>query len=345
MLTDTHCHIHEASYPLNAADVLARAHENGVDRMICVGTNQQSSREAVEFAAKYDGVFASVGVHPHDTKDGWGEIAHILKSVRNSRTIPSQNGFAPGLTGALAPGQPWAADVLVQEDASTRSTSVSSQPLHLSPEGLRSSSERRPNAMGEPVAPHKVTRGGNGGAAGDQGRGVEARCNNLVAIGEIGLDYYYGHSPRDTQIEALEAQIELALKYDLPIIFHVRDAFDDFWPVFDNFHGIRGELHSFTDNQANLDQGLQRGLLVGVNGISTFTKDPAQQQMFATIPPKHMLFETDAPFLTPTPLRGTINEPALVRHVADHHAKIRGMTTQEIAAITSANATALFALD
>lgn len=146
------------------------------------------------------------------------------------------------------------------------------------------------------------------------------------------------------QIQALEAQIQLALDHNLPIIFHVREAFADFWPIFDNFRGIRGELHSFTDTQLNLDEGLKRGLYVGVNGISTFTKDPLQQAMFANIPLEKMLLETDAPFLTPTPFRGKVNEPAFVRNVAEHQAAVRELPLEQIAAATTANAHALFAL-
>lgn len=262
MLVDTHCHIHEPSYPLDQKETLKNARNAGVEALICVGTNAQSSREAVEFASKHEGVFASIGVHPHDTKDGWEGV----------KTIPSR---------------------------------------------LRSSNPS--------------------GVAGSE-------RNKLVAIGEIGLDYFYTHSPREMQIRALEEQVELALKYDLPVIFHVREAFDDFWPILDNFHGIRGELHSFTDNQKNLEEGLSRGLYIGVNGISTFTKDAAQQAMFAAIPIKRMLFETDAPFLTPQPLRGKVNEPAFVRLVAEHHARLRGTSLEEIAAITTANARALFSL-
>lgn len=165
-----------------------------------------------------------------------------------------------------------------------------------------------------------------------------------VAVGEIGLDYYYTHSPRDIQIEALQAQIETALQYDLPIIFHVREAFDDFWPIFDAFRGIRGVLHSFTDSQANLEEGLKRGLFIGVNGISTFTKDKIQQAMFQAIPLDRLLLETDAPFLTPAPFRGKVNEPAYVREVAEHQASIRNIPFGDIAAATTANAEALFAL-
>jgi TatD DNase family protein len=124
----------------------------------------------------------------------------------------------------------------------------------------------------------------------------------------------------------------------------VREAFDDFWPIFDTYPGLRGVLHSFTDSELNMNKALERGLYIGVNGISTFTKDAAQQQMFAAIPLEHLLLETDAPFLTPVPFRGKVNEPAFVKNVAEHHAKIRGLSIDDIAAATTANAHALFAL-
>jgi TatD DNase family protein len=247
VLIDTHCHIHEADYPLPVADVLQRAAAAGVGKMILVGTSEQSSADAIKLAAQHDSLYATVGVHPHDTKDGVDKITEYAKQ-------------------------------------------------------------------------------------------------GVVAVGEIGLDYFYNHSPREVQIAALESQIQTALDNGLPIIFHVREAFDDFWSVFDNFHGIRGELHSFTDTQANLDEGFKRGLYVGVNGISTFTKDPAQQQMYANIPLERMLLETDAPFLTPTPYRGTINEPAFVSEVANFHATVRGIHPSDVAEATTKNASTLFSL-
>lgn len=248
MLVDTHCHIQELSYPLATKDVLLRATESGVEKMICVGTNEQSSLEAIEFAERYDHLYASIGVHPHDTKDGYDKL-------------------------------------------------------------------------------------------------IDMCSGKIVAVGEIGLDYFYTHSPREVQIEALKMQIELAIVRDLPIIFHVRDAFDDFWPIFDHYAPkIRGVLHSFTDSQENMLFAIERGLYIGVNGISTFTKDEKQRAMFASIPVDRLLLETDAPFLTPSPLRGKVNEPAYVRYVAEHHAKIRGLSLDELAIKTSANAHALFAL-
>ncbi len=164
----------------------------------------------------------------------------------------------------------------------------------------------------------------------------------IVGIGEIGLDYYYTHSPRDIQIEMLEKQITLATEHDLPISFHVREAFDDFWPIFDNFRGLRGVLHSYTDNLSNMEKALSRGLLIGVNGISTFARD--KQELYKVIPYQKMLLETDAPYLTPHPHRGKINEPALLRHVANYIANLQSINLQELSRATEASATTLFSL-
>lgn len=173
--------------------------------------------------------------------------------------------------------------------------------------------------------------------------------NRIVGVGEIGLDYYYLNSPREAQIAALEQQLQWAIDYDMPVSFHVRDSqdrsvsvWDDFWPIVDNFRGIRGVLHSFTDTQKQLEQGLSRGFFVGVNGISTFTKDAAQQAMYASIPLERVLLETDAPFLTPAPYRGTMNEPKYVRRVAEHVATVHARSVDDVAALTTDNASRLF---
>ena len=165
---------------------------------------------------------------------------------------------------------------------------------------------------------------------------------DIVGIGEIGLDYFYTHSPREIQIAALEQQLQWALDYSLPVSFHVRDGFDDFWPIYANFSGIRGVLHSFTDSMANLQTALSQGLYIGVNGISTFSK--TNNAMWDAIPLDKMLLETDAPFLTPVPHRGKVNEPAFVRHVAEYHANRRGVELEHLARVTSANASNLFLL-
>lgn len=165
----------------------------------------------------------------------------------------------------------------------------------------------------------------------------------VVAIGEIGLDYYYQHSSRGEQIAALEAQLQLACDHSLPVSFHVRDAYDDFWPIYDNFRA-RGVLHSFTDTRATMERALTRNLYIGINGISTFTIDLAQQEMYRDIPLGNILLETDAPFLTPAPYRGKMNTPAYVRIVAEHYARLKEVDFDTVAATTSQTARELFNL-
>jgi TatD DNase family protein len=165
----------------------------------------------------------------------------------------------------------------------------------------------------------------------------------VVAIGECGLDYFYEHSPREDQISVLRFQLALAVEADVPVIFHVREAFTDFWPIFDSFEGkIRGVLHSFTDSQAHMEAAVERGLFIGVNGIATFAKQTQQLAMYKSIPTDHLLLETDAPFLTPAPFRGTINEPKQIRTVAEYLAALREEPLEQLAQITTRNARTLF---
>ena len=168
----------------------------------------------------------------------------------------------------------------------------------------------------------------------------------VVAVGECGLDYYYEHSPKEAQIEILKFQIELALQHDLPLIFHVRDAFDDFWPIFDNYKDIRGVVHSFSATEKELGEILARpNLYVGLNGIMTFTKRDDQLAAAKQVPLERLLLETDAPFLTPVPYRGKVGEPRYVRTVAAFLADLRGETLESLATATTANAGQLFNLD
>jgi len=166
----------------------------------------------------------------------------------------------------------------------------------------------------------------------------------VVAIGECGLDFYYDHSPKTEQLRILKFQLELARAADLPLIFHVREAFDDFWPVFDSYPDLRGVLHSFTDSAENLAKALERGLYVGVNGIATFVKDPALLEVYKSIPADRLLLETDSPFLSPHPHRGRTNQPKRLVDVANFLAGLRGETPEALAAATTANARKLFGI-
>lgn len=164
----------------------------------------------------------------------------------------------------------------------------------------------------------------------------------VVAIGECGLDFYYKHSPKSDQIAVLNFQIELALEKKLPIIFHVREAFDDFWPIFDKYHGIRGVLHSYTDSVENLTKALERNLHIGINGIATFANNQKLLEVYKKVPQDKLLLETDAPFLTPTPYRGSINQPKRLGAVAKFVAQLRDEPLEDLSQATTANARQLF---
>jgi TatD DNase family protein len=164
----------------------------------------------------------------------------------------------------------------------------------------------------------------------------------VVAVGECGLDYFYGHSSKADQAKVLRFQIELALEHDLPLIFHVRDAFADFWQIFDEYKNVRGVIHSFSAGRKELEQILQRNLYVGLNGIMTFTKDAEQLAAAKTVPPDKLVIETDAPFLTPVPYRGTLCQPKHVRATAEFLANLRGESLESFADVTTRNAHDLF---
>lgn len=269
-ITDTHCHIHEAQAGIGNDDpvhnkwhkagktdadaIIADANAAGVRRMICVGTDVEDSRVAVEFVQGRPGLWASIGIHPHEA----------------SRYV----------------GKP--------DDLVTFASLASRQ--------------------------------------------------KVVAVGECGLDYFYDHSSKEDQAKILRFQIELAMQHDLPMVFHVRDAFDDFWSIFDSYKGIRGVIHSFTATEKVLAEALERKLYIGLNGIMTFTKDDQQLAAAKKVPLDAMVLETDAPFLTPAPYRGTICEPKHAATTLSFVANLQGLTDQHIAEKTTANASRLFNL-
>lgn len=168
--------------------------------------------------------------------------------------------------------------------------------------------------------------------------------SKVVAVGETGLDYYRQTSSKDDQKAVLRLHIEAGLEMNLPVIFHVRDAWEDFWPIFDTYRNIRGVVHSFSAHRAHLDKILDRGLSVGLNGIMTFTKDDGQLEAAKAVPLERLLLETDAPFLTPAPFRRELCEPKHILTIAEFLAKLRGEKLDELATQTTGNAIKLFGL-
>lgn len=173
---------------------------------------------------------------------------------------------------------------------------------------------------------------------------VELDREKVIGIGECGLDYYREGYDKQSQERALRFQIELALDNDLPLAFHVRDAFDDFFEILDDYEGVRGLVHCFSSGVDELDKALERGLYISLNGIMTFTKDPVQLMAAKKLPLQRLLLETDCPFLAPVPKRGQRNEPANVLFTAQFLANLRGEDLETLKKQTSANTLELFGI-
>ena len=173
---------------------------------------------------------------------------------------------------------------------------------------------------------------------------VELDREKVIGIGECGLDYYREGYDKQSQERALRFQIELALDYDLPLAFHVRDAFDDFFKILDDYEGVKGLVHCFSSGVDELDKALERGLYISLNGIMTFTKDPVQLMAAKKLPLQRLLLETDCPFLAPVPKRGQRNEPANVLYTAQFLSELRGEDLETLKKQTSANTLKLFGI-
>lgn len=165
----------------------------------------------------------------------------------------------------------------------------------------------------------------------------------VVALGEIGLDYYYKHSPIDTQKEAFRRQLQLSIDHGLPIEVHTRDAEEDTISILNEFKGqVKGLIHCFTGTQLLADAALQLGMNISISGVVTFKNAEALRKVVKSLPLDRIHVETDAPFLTPVPFRGKENTPAYVVHTGRFVAELLGVTEQELAAKTCENALKMF---
>ena len=275
MLIDSHCHLHDREFfsEAQAEEMLKRAHEKGVEKIICIGTSHEDSLVARDFAKKHENVYWTYGIHPE----------YANNKVVGVPSLVSRSGARP------AGPSPWAAG------AKSRAAALRTP--------LRQDTSTTP-------AP--------------------------IAIGEVGLDYHYDGHDRAAQIRLFEEMLQLAIDNDLPLSFHVREAFNDFFPVVANFPTARGVVHSFSDNKKNLKRILtETDFYVGVNGMATYSTLP-------TPPIDRIILETDAPFLTPKPFRGIINEPAYVPAVAEWLSDKLGLDYKIIERETTKNARKLF---
>ena len=247
-LVDTHAHIHDKAFDEDRDAVVERMRAAGVHSAVTVGCDLADSARALETAIRY-GVYASVGIHPHEAKDAPEDIAAA---------------FEPFLA-----------------------------------------------------------------------------AERVLAIGETGLDYYYDHSPRDAQQRVLRAQIALAREREYPVIFHHRDAFEDFIAILREEWrgGMRGIIHCFTgDSQQARTYVRDFGMRLGIGGVLTFKSAQQVREAVQAVGLEHLILETDCPYLAPVPHRGERNEPAYVSVTAQALAQLFGTTADEVASITTRNA-------
>lgn len=252
MFIDTHCHLDFNQFSADREKVIFKAHEEGIEAIINVGTSLEGSRRSLQLAKEHDSIYAAVGVHPHEAEkfpvDSWMEL-----------------------------------------------------------EGL---------TQGEKV----------------------------VAVGETGLDYFRNYSSRTSQKELFRRQIKLAIKANLPLIVHAREADDETLGILKEEGASRGVLHCFSSTAEVARDSLRLGFYISIAGQVTYPTARQLREAIGEIPTNRLLIETDAPFLTPQERRGERNEPALIKHTAAEVAQLYGLSLKDIARITTLNAQQLFGI-
>lgn len=260
-LTDTHCHLNLNQFKNDIEQVIQRAQDQGVTRILVPGIDIDTSRESLRLSDRYPIVYSAVGIHPN-TPIKWNRATEqeILKMATHPK---------------------------------------------------------------------------------------------VVAIGEIGLDYFRDHSPRSDQIFLLEKQLELAAQVAKPVVIHNRDAMQDLWPILSGWQNQLaqkkeplaknpGVMHSFSGDQTMAASAVSQNFYIGISGPVTFINARAHQKVVTQIPLESILVETDSPYLTPHPHRGARNEPSYVKLVVEKISLLKGVSYQAVADCTAANASTLF---
>ena len=260
MLSDTHCHLFFDAFHEDFNEILERAWESGIDRILVPGIDIRSSLDAITLAETYENIFAAVGIHPNSASE-WG--SHQIKCLEELCTHPK-----------------------------------------------------------------------------------------VVAIGEIGLDYYHDRTPVSVQKAALKDQLDLAADTSLPVILHCRRSFPDLidiiqayvdaLPACSTHKDHPGVFHSFEGTIEQSDEVINARFMIGVSGVVTYPKSDNLQHVVSDLSLQNTVVETDAPFLSPQPFRGKRNEPAFIESTVNKIAEICNLTPNDVAKVTSENANKIF---
>lgn len=173
-----------------------------------------------------------------------------------------------------------------------------------------------------------------------------ARGEKIVAIGEIGLDYYYEHSPREVQKQRFREQIRLAKQLNLPIIVHEREAAQDVFDIISSEAdgNLRGVIHCYSGSAEMAREYIKLGFYISFAGPVTFKNAKKPKEVAAEIPLEHLLLETDSPYMAPVPYRGKRNDPSYVRYIAETIAELKGLSYEQVVEQTNANTKKLFSI-
>ena len=171
---------------------------------------------------------------------------------------------------------------------------------------------------------------------------IMCRHPKVLAVGEIGLDYYYETIPREIQIRAFEMQMELAQQVDLPVIVHERNAHGDGMDVVQKFPKVTGVFHCYSGAAEMAKQLVKKGWYIGFTGVLTFKNARKAVETAAAVPLDRIVLETDCPFMSPEPYRGRRNDPTRLIYMAEKLGEIRGISAEEVIAITTENARRLY---
>lgn len=250
MYFDTHAHFDDEKFDENRDILIEEMHNNGVDYIINIGADMESSVNSMELAKKYDFIYATVGVHPHEV-DNMNE--EDIKSLR------------------------------------------------------------------------KYTE-----------------YEKVVGIGEIGLDYYYDFSPRDKQRYWFQRQLELASELDMPVSIHSRDAAQETFDIIEKSNVRKGVIHAFSGSAEMAKSYIDMGFYIGIGGVITFKNAKKLIDVVSFAPIERILLETDSPYLSPVPVRGTVNNSQNLKYVAEKIGEIKQISAESVCKITAQNAKDIF---
>lgn len=165
--------------------------------------------------------------------------------------------------------------------------------------------------------------------------------NKIVAVGEIGLDYHYDNTDKEKQVDILRRQLEIAEKYNKPIIFHSRDAIGDAYDILKEYK-LTGSIHCFSGSVEMAKKFVSLGYMIGVGGVVTYKNSKVLKEVVREIPLSYILLETDAPYLSPEPLRGTANDSSNIAIIAGVIADLKNISVEEVSMVTLESSSTVF---